>query len=436
MRRPAVVPGVWALLCAALYVVIALRRFAQAEAASWDNAIFEEAIRGYGRFGPPIVDIKGPDFNLLGDHFSPVIALLGPVYRLLPHAQTLLIAQALLFAGSVYVVSAVAARTLPPGPAAAVGGAYGLSFGLQSAIVAEFHEIAFGVPLVALAGAAFVERRFGAVVGWSVPLVFVKEDLGLTIVAIGAALFLVGERVRGIWLAFAGAVAMVVTMLVVIPHFRDGTGYAYALGGAGPLANLLDEPGRKALTLLLTGCVGGLVGVLSPWALVAVPTLAWRFAADNPFYWGTDFHYGALLMPVMATAAIDVLRRHRWAIVPGTAVLVAVTAYLFGDSPARTYLDRDAWEPTSRQIAAEAVLDTVPRRVRVDSDIGLMIHLVTDRDVTFIGTPGNAVPDWVVLDATISPDQRSAADYATGRYGQRFVPVLQAGPFDVARRAR
>ena len=431
MRRA---PAAWALLCAGLYGAISLRRFSQAVATSWDNAIFEQAVRGYAYLGPPIVDVKGPGFNLLGDHFSPVIALLGPVYRMLPDARTLLLAQVALFALSVYIVSAAAARLLPRWPAVAVSGAYGLSFGLQSAIVAEFHEIAFGVPLMAWAGVAFVERRFAAVVGWSLPLLLVKEDMGLTVAAIGGALILAGERRRGAGLALGGVAGWALTVFLLIPYFRDGTAYAYALGGGGPLDNLLTEPGRKSLTLLLTLCVGGLVAVLSPWVVAAVPTFAWRFAADNPFYWGTDFHYAAILMPVNPLAAIDAMRRHRWTTVPGTLVLVGVTAGMLADSPAREYLRPAAWETESREVAARAVLETVPRHARVDSDIGLLIHLVTGRDVTFIGTPGNAVPDWVVLDETISPDQLSAADYAGRRYGQRFEGVLESGPFDVAKR--
>ena len=62
---------------------------------------------------------------------------------------------------------------------------------------AEFHEVAFGAPLLALAGAAYVDRRFGAVVPGSLPLLLVKEDLGLTVAVIGVVLWLAGERRRG-----------------------------------------------------------------------------------------------------------------------------------------------------------------------------------------------------------------------------------------------
>jgi len=404
--------------------------------ASWDNAIFEEAVRGYSHFGAPIVDIKGPGFNLLGDHFSPVLALLGPVYRLFPDARTLLLAQVALVALSVHVVTAVALRNLSHLPAIIVSGAYGLSFGLQSAIVAEFHEVAFAVPLLALAGAAYVEGRHRAVVGWALPLLLIKEDLGLTVAAIGAALCLSGERRRGIALAVLGVAGTVLAVFVVIPAARDGSAYAYAFGGDGPLSTLPTELSRKAMTLVLTLAVGGVVAVLSPWALVAAPTLAWRFAADNSHYWGTDFHYSLLLMPIMAIAGIDAMRRHAWSVYPAVVVLVGVTAWMFPHSPVRQYLDRQAWEPTSRELAAEMVLDTVPLGVRVDSDIGLIVHLVTGRDVTFVGTPGNAIPDWVVLDHTISTGRATAARYASDRYGQSFRTVLTIDAFDVARRVK
>jgi uncharacterized membrane protein len=66
--------------------------------------------------------------------------------------------------------------------------AYALSFGVQSAVEADFHEVAFAAPLLALAGAAYVDRRYSAVVWWSVPLLLVKEDMGLTVAVVGFVL--------------------------------------------------------------------------------------------------------------------------------------------------------------------------------------------------------------------------------------------------------
>jgi uncharacterized membrane protein len=438
-------PFVWAVACGALYTAVALVRFGRMEVASYDNAIFEEAIRGYAHGGWPIVPIKGAGFNLLGDHFSPAIALVAPFYRLFPQPETLLIAQVVLIAVSVFVISSVSVRVLGLAWGGVVAVAYGLSFGLQSGVIADFHEVALGVPLLALAGAAFVEQRYQAVVGWSLPLLLVKEDLGLTVAAVGVALFLVGERRRGIVLAGIGGVATALVVLVLIPWARaDQSGYAYGLGGDGLFAALADDPGRKALTVLLTLAVGGVIAVASPWVVVALPTLAWRFAADNPYYWGTDWHYSLLLMPVMAMAAVDVMRRVVWVRQVALAGMGIVTALALVPnsvmgSPLVRYLSPEAFHETQREEAGERVLELIPPGATVESDIGLINHLVADgRIVTWIGTEGvERPPEWIVIDHDPSSNIGSppdAVEFAEGRYGGEYRTVLRADPFQVARR--
>jgi uncharacterized membrane protein len=439
------VPILAAVACGTLFTAVSLIRFGRMEVASYDNAIFEEAVRGYAHGGWPIVPIKGAGFNLLGDHFSPAIALIAPFYRLFPHPETLLVAQAVLIAISVFVVASVGVRVLGVGWGSGVAVAYGLSFGLQSGVIADFHEVALGVPLLALAGAAFVEQRYSAVVGWSIPLLLVKEDLGLTVAAVGVALFVAGERRRGMVLAAIGAAGTALAVLVLIPWARSGeSGYAYSLGGHGLFGALADEPGRKALTVLLTLAVGGMVAVASPWVVVALPTFGWRFAADNPYYWGTDWHYSLLLMPVMAMAAVDVMRRIVWLRPVALACMAIVTALALVPNPVMAsplvrYVNPDAFHQTQRARAGERVLELIPAGATVESDIGLINHLVSDgRFVTWIGTQGvDRAPEWIVLDhdPTINigspPD---AVEFAEGRYGGRYRTVLRADPFEVARR--
>ncbi|MFL6089047.1 MAG: DUF2079 domain-containing protein [Aeromicrobium sp.] len=439
-------PLVWAVTCGAIYTAISLVQFGRMQAASYDNAIFEQAIAGYAHGGWPISPIKGVGFNLLGDHFSPAIALIAPFYRLFPHSETLLVAQAVLVAVSVFVIASVAVRTLGWRIGAVVAVAYGLSFGIQSAVAADFHEVALGVPLLACAGAAFVESRYDAVVWWSLPLLLVKEDLGLTVAAIGVALLLVRQWRRGLLLTIGGAVGTALVLLVIVPLARsDHSGYAYGLGGDGGFGSLGDDLGRKALTLLLTLAVGGLVAVVSPWAVVAIPTLAWRFAAANAHYWGTGWHYSLVLMPVMAIAGIDVMRRVRWARPVGVVALVAVTCLalvptaVIPDPPLTRYLSPSAWHRTERQQAADRVIALIPPGATVDSDIGLIDHLIgRGRRVTWTGTRDVAgTPDWVVMDHDPTSgigSPPSAKEYARKRYGGSYRTVLSVWPFEVARR--
>lgn len=416
------------VLAAAVYSTVTLVRFSTFVPVSFDNAIFEQAIKGYARPGAPIVDVKGPGFNILGDHFSPIYAVIAPFYRVFPSAQTVLLAQVLLIAISVGVIAHLAMRVLGTGVGVVVAVLYALSFGLQSAVASDFHEVAFAAPLLALAGAAYVDRRWRAVVAWSVPLVLVKEDLGLTVAVVGVVLYLAGQKRLGQWVAIGGLVATAVTVLAIIPAFAtDGYAYASSLGGErGLVTTLTDEPGRKIATVAVTVAITGFAALVSPWALLVLPTFAWRFAGDNSSYWGLDFHYSLVLMPIVFVAAIDAMHRHgslRW-LVPIGAVATAIS--LIG-SPVVQLFDPGFYRAPDGADTAQAIVDEIPDGASVETDIGLMTHLVTDHTVYWVGSidPVQVTPDYIAFDLAGgfgSPSNPEA--YAFDTYGEIFEVVI------------
>src|SRR5262249_7992778 len=78
-----------------------------------------------------------------------------------------------------------AQELLGPWASRGIGLAYGFSWGLQQMVSFDFHEIAFAVPLLAFSLSALVRRRPRPAILWALPLVFVKEDQGFTVAAIG-----------------------------------------------------------------------------------------------------------------------------------------------------------------------------------------------------------------------------------------------------------
>ena len=76
--------------------------------------------------------------------------------------------------------------------------------------------------------------------------------------------------------------------------------------------------------------------------LIALPTLVWRFAADNHLYWGDHFHYNAVLMPIAFAALIDGLRRLRGR--QRTNLVVGCVIVAFALTPWRPL-----WQATSPQ---------------------------------------------------------------------------------------
>ena len=110
---------------------------------------------------------------------------------------------------------AVAAGVVPLMRAAGAGWmawvvavSYGLAPGFAALIGFDFHEVALAVPLLAFSMAAMLRGDHRAAVLWALPLVLVKEDLGLTVAALGAVVFLRGSRGWGCVAMVVGAVSV------------------------------------------------------------------------------------------------------------------------------------------------------------------------------------------------------------------------------------
>ena len=336
---------------------------------SWDLGIFTELAQRYANVMVPIVDIKGPNYNLLGDHFHPLLVLLGPIFAFFPSGLTLLVVQNFLFALSTIPLTRFARRRLGTMYGIGVGVAYAISFGLLEAIHSQFHEIAFAVPLLAYGLVSWLEgRRTAAAIELGL-LVFVKEDLGLTVFMFGLVEVwrLWGERAARrveksaavdsdgaqsvkksivrrprrtlndlfttlsvksatlpISLMLWGAAWFIAAIFIFLPALNPNGGWDYTgnIGGntgsdESALAHILEvfTPVEKWLTILLLIATAGVVGIRSPYMWIMLPTLAWRFLGNVVHYWGWHWHYSAILMPIAIVALIDGVKRigsSRW----------------------------------------------------------------------------------------------------------------------------
>lgn len=428
-------PWVWAAIVGLLYSLISLLSWRRVTVNSWDNGIFEQAVKAYSRFEAPIVPIKGPGYNILGDHWSPIDALIAPAYWLFPYGQTLLVFQALLIGVSVAPVTRLAVDRLGSRLGWTIALMYGLAFGFGGAAVVDFHEYAWGVPILAMAGVAFVERRYSAVVWWSLLLLLVKEDMGVTVAAIGVALWLAGERRRGLLLAIGGAVALVLVVWVLIPAFNTGGGYDYTsnLGGdAGVWETLTTEIDRKIITLLLTFGITGFAALWSPWAVVAAPTFLWRYLGDVDYYWGTEWHYSMVLMPIVFVAMIDALERRPRLEFPAVVLGAAVTGYMLAGGPVVKLLEPETWQESPRRAALEEAIETVPEDAVVETDIGVLKYMTGSHDdVYWIGTVGDVVPEYIVFDQYVT--QQDIVEHGL-EHGANYQVVFSRDGYVVAQR--
>lgn len=417
----------------------------------FDNAIVEQVVARLSHFSAPITEVEGHGVNYFGDHFSPVLALYAPFYRLVPEPETLFAVQGGVLALSVVVVLVTATRHLGRRLGLGVTVLYALSFGILNSAVMGARETPFAVLLLVVAGACFLERSIKAVVLASLGLLLVKEDLGLTVAAIGFVLALEARSRRaGVALMVVGVTFFLLVMAVILPTFRTAGESPYLSSPDAMLGATFDGWGPKMVTLVLTFGVAGLITVRNRWCLTVLPTLAWRFTSPNEAYWTPMWHYSAALMPIVFVAAIAVLRdspprERRWAI----AVASAVTALTLSSAGMQAGFVYDAYG-SDRQEAALETLRSIPDRASVVSDEYLIGHLAGDRTTYHIVTFGGCPPPEFVVAHVGRPEQnvwggRSGApdfddvgalvSFADNAYGSTHDVVFVKGDYAVLRRA-
>jgi uncharacterized membrane protein len=452
--------GITALTAAAalLYALQALLDYRRFLTSTFDLVIFDQGVRGYAHFHAPtsiargIADGEGAHFSLLADHWSPILALLAPLYWIHDSPATLLVAQAVLFALAIPALWAYTRRRLRSEAAAYfVCGAYALSLPIMAAVVFDFHEVAF-VPVLT---AVMVERfsvpqeeggKWWQGIAAAVALLFVKEDMGLLVAGFGVFLLLTRrsdsrQRWTGLGFVVGGLAATWIATHLLIPAFGGSASFYWAYSQFGSTVgsaalNILTHP-LHALHVFFTPWVKTrtMIGLLamfaflplaSPMVLAALPLLAERMLASGyPLWWQAKFQYDAFLVMILCCAAVDgaariqqlwpeqwdrVLtwrwQRPRWlrrdgqawrfGTVWAAAICVAALVYV-PSSPFGDLLHPKFYMVSARMRAAAAAVAHVPSGEEVEAVNNIGPRL-SARDTVLLldGTPRWA--PWVVAD--------------------------------------
>jgi uncharacterized membrane protein len=294
----------------------------------------------------------------------------------------------------------------------------------------DFHEIAFAVPLLACSLSALVRGKTRAAVWWALPLVFVKEDQGFTLAAIGLIIALAYRRpLAGLLLAAWGLAWSLLAIFVIIPHFSPTHHYLYwteggavsPVGGhlsvAGLISQLMDGSSAKLPTLALILLPTAFLALRSPLVLATLPSLALRFIGTNSAYWGTDWHYNATVMPIVFIAAIDGIARiraasaHRGPNRPaavlarhGAPVMLGIAAALAFQFPLSQLWTPQTYVIGQHVAAARAAMARVPDGATVATDLDLLAPLAARTDTFWLGNfATNPATTYIVFD-TASTD--------------------------------
>jgi uncharacterized membrane protein len=412
---------------------------------AYDLVIFDEAVRSYAHFEPGISPIKGyhngfgPNFSVLGDHWSPIIATLAPLYWAYNGPQNLLIAQGVLFALAIPPTWLFTRRALgglghrkATIAAYLVALTYGLSWPVQGAVGFDFHEAAFA-PVLTAVGLERLQagKKKTGLLALS-GLFLVKEDCGLLVAGLGVAMLLM----RHPWVSRRVAAAMIpigvlvtfIEVYTLIPAMGGRSNYYWAYQELGsnmrraavfllthPLTGLhaMTEPAGKVELLLWLLAPFLFLSLLSPLSIAVVPLLMERLLnVKFPAWWHIGDQYNAYLIIVVLFAAVDGLarldsralpriRRHwRTGRLPVVAagVMAAVSIALIPLFPFGNLLHPSWYHRNREQEDAVLAANHVPNNVVVEAASNAAPQLTSRATVLLWDGDGSSplFPDWVL----------------------------------------
>lgn len=419
-RLPLLGATALALLAAVVYAVASIERHRRFGSNAFDLGLYDQAIWGFSRFEPLADNTVLRTPNMFANHFQPILVVFAPLYWLWDDVRAILCAQAALLAASSLPLFLWARQVLGTPSAFLFQAAYLLFWAMLAGNLYDFHETAVAAPAIAVALYGLVTRRFGFLLGGALVALLTKEDLALTVAALGFYAAAVRLRPRAsLALALGSLVWLVLAVELVIPWY-SGTEYEhwlYPALGAGPAAALwhviahpIDtvrlffspEEKRVALANLLVPWLG--LSLLSPLVLLAIPNLAARFLSDKEAYWSQGFHYSLMIAPVLAFAAVDATRRLvtrvPWRFAP---TVVGVAAILVGAFFTLVRIDPLAELdrlPTGRVAAGMSeCIDRIPGDASVAATSAVVPHLSHRRDVRLIESPRAPSAEVVAIDA-------------------------------------
>ena len=324
-------PIILIIFCVFVLISIAVNiYYYQSYYAGFDFAVFHEAIWKYSTLQWPDSSIRGLDM-IEGDHFHPIIALLAPIYALVPSPYTLYFAQAFFIGLSIFPVYLFVKLKLNNTLSTTlITVAYALSIGLQWMIMYDFHETLFAIPLIAWSIYLIEVKNWKWLIASLLLLAVTKEEMYLYIFMVGILLIVTRRHVKlGVAISVLSLVGFGILKALIMPFLGGARSFDYwsysnyGTSISNAAINALQHPlltaeklfgdifsprASRALFLWLAPLFF-IVPLFSAYFILCLPFLITHFMSDFQNYSSHEFHYGGPLAPIFMLAFIDSIKR-------------------------------------------------------------------------------------------------------------------------------
>ncbi len=384
------------------FSILSIRERAALYQFDEDLAIYDQIVWNTAHGYPFASTLIQHANNMLGDHFSPAVAIFAPIYWVWSSAEVLLIGQTVLLALMAIPLFQFARTRVGNLPALLIAGAYLVYPALHYVNLFQFHEIAM-LPFPLAVALLAVERGSRSLFfAAALAALTVKEEVAIVLMGVGILWWLRRRDWRtGLATIALGVVVGAITMGIILPHFSlAGHEYyyvrRYAYLGSGPFQmalTALTSPGLifahlatpDRLLFLSELFFPLLILPLVGWEYVvaALPVFGYLLLADSPDQYAIDRHYLSPLLPflffgcalgVERLAKVFRIQLGKTAIVAAAGVFAAsaFSSYLIGPTPLGRKYDAVAFTYTERSRQIGRLIDEIPPNASVSASRNLM----------------------------------------------------------------
>lgn len=396
-------------------ILVSLHRFWQYEISLIDFGQFDQALWKISRFQEPVIYhfIHGK-INVLGDHFTPSVFLIAPVYWLTDRSEAILIIQAIAVALSgifLFEIGKIVLKDKFLSLAMLIS--YFLFVGLQNAVITEFHELTVMTLPFMITFWAIVKNRIALYFIFLLLTLGFKEVTFSLGIGLGIALILLKKEWRKVGVAtiLISIIWGFISLKLFIPYFNQGK-YLYdsaiPAGLVEKATALFDQP-EKRHTIFYSFISFSFLPVLSPefWLLI-LQDYATRFLpAGFVTRWGLGLHYNAQSAVILVIASIYGLKRllnikliSKYKIFIGIFIILT-SIFIFRfllHGPFLLAINPAFYKHTKSFEFLNQVVALVPKNSYIMTQNNLATRF-THQDVRLVSVSyGDSKPDFVLLD--------------------------------------
>ena len=336
----------WGILAtfAIIYSLISLVNHYYLRTNALDLGMFNHAIYNFSRFEANTftLSVHGNELNYFGDHFSPITALLSPLYYLFGSYTLLIVQIGAILLGGVGIYRIADYKLENKGLSLLILIHFFSVWAITSALSFDFHTNVTGAMLVPWLVYFWMQNKFTNTFLTIILIWICKENMALWTTFIGLGFWIGGKVLNPNknWkfdaiLFLSSFLYFILVMKIIMPAFQGNSEitqlakYGYMGNSIGEIIAYLFKHPSYIITCLYDGTwgsedftaiklethlmifvSGGILLLFKPQLLVMLlPIYYQKFLAADNMVWSMGIHYNIEFVPIISIALILFLNR-------------------------------------------------------------------------------------------------------------------------------